>query len=39
MTISYFLLASLDLLGTLNEVTTEVEREGWIQWVWDQQLR
>lgn len=39
MTIAYFCLASLDLLGTLEAGTTEQERQGWVDWVWAQQLR
>lgn len=39
MTIAYFCLASLDLMGALEESTSEEERSRWIDWVWDQQLR
>lgn len=39
MTLAYFLVASLDLIGALFTDTTEQDRAGWIEWVWDQQLR
>jgi geranylgeranyl transferase type-1 subunit beta len=39
MTLAYFLLASLDLLGTLETATTEAERQDWVEWVWQQQSR
>lgn len=39
MTLAYFLIASLDLLGTLWSATKENERAEWIEWVWEQQLR
>ena len=39
MTLAYFLVASLDLIGALFSDTTEQDRAGWIEWVWDQQLR
>ncbi|CDZ97303.1 Protein geranylgeranyltransferase Type I, beta subunit [Phaffia rhodozyma] len=31
-------MTPIDLLGTLFEATDQTERNGWIQWVWDQQL-
>lgn len=39
MTLAYFLVASLDLIGALFTDTKESDRNEWIEWVWDQQLR
>jgi len=34
ITIAFFCLSGLDLLGALEEKTTEEQREGWIEWIW-----
>lgn len=38
MTLAYFCLSALDLLGQLDTVTTEKEREEYIDWIYSQQL-
>ncbi|KAL7420298.1 geranylgeranyl transferase type-1 subunit beta [Cryptotrichosporon argae] len=37
ITIAYFCLAGLDLLGALEDKTTDVQRRGWADWVWSLQ--
>ncbi|KAI0698455.1 terpenoid cyclases/Protein prenyltransferase [Cytidiella melzeri] len=37
MAIGFYSLGSLDILGTVNTATTEVDREAWREWVWEQQ--
>ena len=39
MTIAYFCLSGLDLLGALEDKTTAEQREGWIEWIWSLQAR
>ena len=37
ITIAYFCLSALDLLGALNDIFTDQEKNQWIRWVWDLQ--
>ncbi|WWC85661.1 uncharacterized protein L201_000527 [Kwoniella dendrophila CBS 6074] len=37
MTAAFFCLSGLDLLGALDEKTTEEQRNGWIDWIWSLQ--
>ena len=37
MAIGFYALGSLDLLGTVNTAVTEVDRQAWSNWVWEQQ--
>lgn len=39
ITIAYFCLSGLDLLGALLEKTTEEQRQGWTEWIWRLQCR
>nr|ODN87186.1 geranylgeranyl transferase type-1 subunit beta [Cryptococcus depauperatus CBS 7841] len=39
ITVAYFCIAALDLLGVLYEKTTEEQRNGWIEWIWSLQAR
>ena len=34
MTIAFFCLSALDLLGTPEEETTDEERKGYREWIW-----
>lgn len=38
MTIAFFCLSALDLLGTLEEKTTDEERKRYREWIWRLQL-
>jgi geranylgeranyl transferase type-1 subunit beta len=38
MTLSYFCLGALDLLGAIQTKLTEEERHEYIDWIYDQQL-
>jgi hypothetical protein len=35
ITIAYFCLSGLDLLGALESKSTPEQRKGWEEWVWD----
>ncbi|KAI9632119.1 terpenoid cyclases/protein prenyltransferase alpha-alpha toroid [Dioszegia hungarica] len=37
ITIAYFCLSGLDLLGALEKKTTEEQRKGWVEWIWSLQ--
>ncbi|KAI0768878.1 terpenoid cyclases/protein prenyltransferase alpha-alpha toroid [Irpex lacteus] len=37
MAIGFYTLGSLDLMGTINTSTTEVDRQSWKEWIWEQQ--
>ncbi|KAI0088510.1 terpenoid cyclases/protein prenyltransferase alpha-alpha toroid [Irpex rosettiformis] len=37
MAIGFYALGSLDILGTVNTSTTDVDRQSWIDWIWEQQ--
>jgi geranylgeranyl transferase type-1 subunit beta len=37
ITIAYFCLSALDLLGALEEKTTQEQRNGWVEWIWSLQ--
>ncbi|KAF8895223.1 terpenoid cyclases/protein prenyltransferase alpha-alpha toroid [Infundibulicybe gibba] len=37
LAVAFYCIGSLDLLGTLQDGTTEAERELWRQWIWEQQ--
>ncbi|TYJ57561.1 hypothetical protein B9479_001643 [Cryptococcus floricola] len=39
ITIAYFCLSALDLLGALQDKTSEEQRNGWIDWIWTLQAR
>jgi geranylgeranyl transferase type-1 subunit beta len=39
ITIAYFCLSGLDLLGALETKTTEEQRKGWVEWIWSLQAR
>ena len=39
MTIAFFCLSGLDMLGALDDMTTIEQREGWIEWIWKLQSR
>ncbi|KAJ3041288.1 Geranylgeranyl transferase type-1 subunit beta [Rhizophlyctis rosea] len=38
MTLAYFGISALDLLGVLEEETSGEERSGWVEWVYAQQV-
>lgn len=37
VTIAYFCLCALDVLGVLREKTTEKQRAEWAEWIWSLQ--
>jgi geranylgeranyl transferase type-1 subunit beta len=39
ITIAYFCLSGLDLLGALEVKTTEKDRSEWADWIWSLQAR
>lgn len=39
ITIAFFCISGLDLLGTLEDETTPEERAGWVEWIWRLQSR
>ena len=39
ITIAYFCLSGLDLLGVLEVNTSKDDRRGWIEWIWSLQAR
>ena len=38
MTLAFFCLSGLDLLGVLERETTEERRKTWIDWIYAQQI-
>ncbi|KAF9265221.1 terpenoid cyclases/Protein prenyltransferase [Marasmius fiardii PR-910] len=39
MALSFYCIASLDLLGVINEKISEADRGAWRSWIWEQQAR
>lgn len=37
--LAFYCLGALDLLDTLKTKTNELDRQNWIQWIWEQQTR
>lgn len=38
MVVAFYCLAALDLMGLLETMTKEDEREEWRKWIWRQQI-
>ena len=36
--VAFYILAGLDLMGILNEKLSQVDRDAWRDWIWDQQI-
>lgn len=39
MAVGFYCFGSLDLLGLLHDKTNEDDRQGWREWIWEQQVR
>lgn len=38
MVFAFYCFAALDVMGLLDAVTKEDERNGWREWIWEQQI-